>query len=63
MSQHSEDVAPGAPAPAEGLYDAHNVLGTRTGERIAARRGQTLQRLPRGFAWRLVVEPGPAMEC
>jgi hypothetical protein len=62
VSQHSEEIAAGAPAPAEGVYEVLNALGTRTGESVAARRGQPLPRLPRGFTWRLVASAGPVME-
>jgi len=48
------DYPGGAPAPASGSYEQHNVFGRATGHRIAVTQGQPLPALPRGFAWRLV---------
>lgn len=45
---------PGTKAPASGVYEQRNVLGTPTGERITLPRGETLPAAPRGFTWSLV---------
>jgi hypothetical protein len=49
---------PGTPAPAGGIYEQCNVLGSTTGITIALASGQTLPAAQRGFTWR-VVEPPP----
>jgi hypothetical protein len=47
------DIEPGDPAPATGICEAHNALGSRTGESVTVCQGEPLPRLPRAFTWRL----------
>jgi hypothetical protein len=55
----SHEFCPGAQAPADGVYELRNVLGSATGTRITLEGGQKLPAAPRGFTWR-VCEPALA---
>jgi hypothetical protein len=50
----TREYPPGTRAPAAGLYEQRNVLGSPTGERIAVAQGDTLPAAPRGFTWLMV---------
>lgn len=54
----AREYSPGALAPAGGIYEQCNVLGSTTGVRVTLASGQKLPAAPRGFTWR-VVEPLP----
>jgi hypothetical protein len=53
----ASEYPPGTPAPAEGIYEQCNVLGSTTGVRITLACGQTMPASPRGFTWRVVEPP------
>jgi hypothetical protein len=54
MSQELDHLKPGAPAPATGTYEEHNVFGTRTGNRVDVNEGDPMPPAARGFTWRRV---------
>jgi hypothetical protein len=54
MSQELDHLKPGAPAPATGTYEEHNVFGTPTGNRADVNNGDPVPPAPRGFTWRRV---------
>jgi hypothetical protein len=56
MDQH---VHPGEPAPEDGDYQEHNVMGSPGIERVTVRRGAPLPALPMGFTWKLVDHNDP----
>ena len=53
----SHEYCPGAQAPAAGVYELRNVLGSLTGTRVTLECGQNLPAAPRGFTWRVCEAP------
>lgn len=45
------EVAPGAPAPVDGIFELLNVLGTTTGTHVVRRAGEVLPAAPIGWTW------------
>lgn len=50
----SPEYPPGVRAPASGMYEQRNVLGSSTGLRVVIAQGETLPAAPRGFTWIMV---------
>jgi hypothetical protein len=48
------EFAPGMQAPAAGVYEQRNVLGSFTGVRVTVGQGDVLPAAPRGFTWSIV---------
>jgi hypothetical protein len=57
MSQELDHLKPGAPAPATGTYEEHNVFGTPTGNRVDVNKGDPMPPAARAFTWRRVTLP------
>ena len=52
----AREYPPGMRAPAAGVYEQLNVLGSPTGIRINVAHGEALPAAPRGFTWIMVEE-------
>jgi hypothetical protein len=50
----AREYPPGMQAPVAGTYEQRNVLGSPTGVRVVAARGELLPRAPRGFTWSII---------
>jgi len=44
-------VAPGKPAPCNGMYELRNAFGAQAGNKVQAKKGELLPRAPREFTW------------
>ena len=54
----AREFPPGMQAPADGVYEQRNVLGSLTGVRVTVRQGDVLPAAPRGFTWSIVKSAG-----